>query len=67
MKKFCDKVITCDHHMIFIEHKIKSWGSGNQKSKEIQLHRYDEAIESNEEFHGKNMIEYLLLCQVKHH
>lgn len=53
---FCDNVISCNHHVIFIEQKINSGESQNQNSKETQLRRYDHAIEQNEEFHGKKQV-----------
>ncbi|KAF5032813.1 PD-(D/E)XK nuclease superfamily protein [anaerobic digester metagenome] len=52
----CDNVISCHHHVVFIEQKINSGESQNQKSKTNQLSRYDEAIASNEEFSGKKHV-----------
>lgn len=56
----CDNVITCDHHVIFIEQKINSGESNNRKSETTQLVRYYEAIEGNEEFKGKKRIRIYL-------
>lgn len=53
---YCDNVISCDHHVIFIEQKINSGESQNKNSKETQLCRYDKAIKRNEEFNGKKQV-----------
>lgn len=56
----CDNVITCDHHVIFIEQKINSGESENQKSETTQLLRYDEAIDANEDFKGQKLVRVYL-------
>lgn len=56
----CDNVVTCTQHIIFIEQKINSGESVNQNSEESQLRRYNEAIESNEEFYGKKQLRIYL-------
>ena len=56
----CDNVITCDHHVIFIEQKINSGESDNPRSENTQLLRYNGAISKNEEFVGKKLVRLYL-------
>jgi len=51
---FCDIFIESKAHLIFIEQKINSGESSNPNSETSQLLRYDEAINENPEFSGKN-------------
>ena len=57
---FCDNVVTCNHHVIFIEQKINSVESNNPKIDKTQLLRYNEAISKNEEFIGKKLVKIYL-------
>lgn len=57
---YCDVVITCGDHVIFIENKIKSGESANPNSGASQLRRYDEAIRGNSLFSDKTLTRVLL-------
>lgn len=56
----CDIVINSNNHVIFIEQKINSGESQNQKSETTQLVRYDEAIAANREFSDKKLVRIFL-------
>ena len=56
----CDIVINAKNHVIFIEQKIKSGESQNQKSETTQLARYNDAIAGNSEFSDKKLIRIFL-------
>lgn len=57
---YCDIVITCINHIIFIEQKINSGESTNPHSNISQLLRYDTAIVNNPDFSNKNHIKIYL-------
>lgn len=57
---FCDNVVFCNHHVIFIEQKINSGESNNPRIEKTQLLRYNEAINKNEEFFGKKLVKIYL-------
>lgn len=57
---FCDNVVMCNHHVIFIEQKINSGESNNPRIGKTQLLRYNEAISKNEEFDGKKLVKIFL-------
>lgn len=56
----CDNVITCKDYVIFIEQKIHSSESENQRSEDRQLIRYDKAIEVNVEYQNKKLLRIYL-------
>lgn len=47
---YCDIVITCGDHVVFIENKVKSAESGHPDSRDSQLRRYDAAIDHNPKY-----------------
>jgi len=57
---YCDVVITCGDHVVFIENKVKSGESANPNSEATQLRRYDEAIRGNPFFANKELARIFL-------